>query len=342
MTQTITLTIIGLERTGSSVALALRRCNRREKAAQHFEVTGSDPRPGILETAQRAKPCDKIGRHPADAARGRDIVVLALPITEQRRVWQGLAEALQPGAVVLDMALLKAPAFRLAQEYLPAEAHLVQLTPVVNARYLFDGRDDAEHAAEDLFDDSSMMLMPAPDCSRAAIELAGDFSTLLGATPHFMDAQEHDSLIAATVDLPALLGVAGFYSLARSPGWQDLQRLTNPPFGRLTHQLFDTHPDDLRDRWLHNREPLLRRLDALQEVLQQTRSALAGADRDALEAMLTQAEEDYSAWINRRSNNNWDADEERSRTPSPSSMLMSGLMGDFLSRRLRGHNHHED
>ena len=161
MTQTITLTIIGLERTGSSVALALRRCNRREKAAQHFEVTGSDPRPGILETAQRAKPCDKIGRHPADAARGRDIVVLALPITEQRRVWQGLAEALQPGAVVLDMALLKAPAFRLAQEYLPAEAHLVQLTPVVNARYLFDGRDDAEHAAEDLFDDSSMMLMPA-------------------------------------------------------------------------------------------------------------------------------------------------------------------------------------
>ena len=342
MTRTITVTIIGLERTGSSVALALRRCNQREKAAQHFEVSGADPRPGILETARKAKLCDKTERNPAAAARGRDIVVLALPVTEQRRVWEGLADSLQPGAVVLDMALLKAPAFRLAQELLPAEAHLVQMTPVVNARYLFDGLDDAEHAVADLFDDSSMMLMPAPACSRAAVELASDFSTLLGATPHFMDALEHDSLIAATVDLPALLGVASFHSLARSPGWSDMQRLTNPPFGRLTHQLFDSHPDDLRDHWLHNREPLLHWLDALLATLQQTREALASEDRDALEALVTGAADDYSDWINRRSNNRWDADERDSSRPSPSSMLMSGLMGDFLSKRLRGDNHKED
>ncbi len=342
MARTISVIIIGLERTGSSVALALRRCNRNEKAAQHFEVIGADPRPGILETARKAKLCDKTERNPASAARERDIVVLALPITEQRRVWQGLAENLQAGAVVLDMAQLKMPAFALAQEFLPEAAHLVQVTPVVNARYLFDGRDDAEHAAEDLFDDSSMMLMPAPNCSRAAIDLASDFSTLLGATPHFMDMHEHDSLIAATVDLPALLGVASFHSLTRSPGWNDMQRLTNPPFGRLTHQLFDSHPDDLRDHWLHNREPLLRWLDALLATLQQTREALAIEDRDALEALLADAEQEYSAWINRRSNNQWDADERDSRAPSPSSMLMSGLMGDFLSRRLRGGNHNED
>ncbi len=342
MAKTITVTIIGLDRTGSSVALALRRCNRNDRAAQHFEVNGADPRPGILEIAKRAKICDRLERNPAAAAGGRDIVVLALPLPEQRRAWQGLAETLQPGAVVLDMAQLKAPAARLAQDYLPAEAHLVQVTPIVNARYLFDGLDDAEHAAEDLFDDSNMLLMPTANCSRAAIELAGDFSTLLGATPHFMDPLEHDSLIAATVDLPALLGVASFHSLSLSPGWNDLQRMTNPPFGRLTHQLYDRHPDDLRDQWLHNREPLLRWLDTLLATLQQARTALADEDRDALEALLTRAEEEYSAWINRRSSNRWDADERQSSLPSPSSMLMSGLMGDFLSKRMRGDNHSED
>ena len=342
MTKTITVSIIGLERTGSSVALALRRCNRRENAAQHFEITGADPRPGILETAKKAKLCEKLARDVAAAARGRDIVVLALPLTEQKGAWQGLARGLQPGAVVLDLALLKGPALSLAQELLPEEAHLVQMTPVVNARHLFDGLDDAEHASEDLFDKSSMMLMPAPDCTRAAVELASDFSTLLGATVHFMDPLEHDSLMAATVDLPAVLGVAGFRSLARSSGWTDMQRLTNPPFGRLTHVLYDTHPDDLRDRWLHNREPLLRRLDDMLETLQQTRDALAEADRDALEALLDESSGEYSAWINRRHNNRWDEDERKSRTPSPSSMLMSGLMGDFLSRRLRGENHNED
>jgi len=342
MTRTITVAIIGLERVGSSVALALRRCNQRENAAQHFEITGADPRPGILQTAKQAKLCERCERSVATAARGRDIVVLALPVTEQRGVWQGLADALQPGAVVLDLAQLKVPALRLAQEWLPAEAHLVHMTPVVNARYLFEGLDDGAHAAEDLFDGSSMMLMPAPDCSRAAVELASDFSTLLGATVHFMDPAEHDSLVAATVDLPALLGVAGFHSLSHSAGWNDLQRLTNPPFGRLTQPLFDVHPDDLRDQWLHNREALLRRLDALLDTLQQTRAALAETDRDALEAMLTGASDEYSAWINRRNRNQWDADEREARGPSPSSMLVSGLMGDFLSRRLRGDNHNKD
>lgn len=342
MTKTITVTIIGLERTGSSVALALRRCNQRDRAAQRFTTRGADPRPGILEDARKAKICDRFERSPAAAARDSDVVVLALPLPDQRAVWQGLAESLQPGAVVLDMAQLKAPALDLAREFLPAEAHLVQATAVVNARYLFDGRDDAAHAAEDLFDEGSILLMPAADCSRAAIELASDFSTLLGATPHFMDPLEHDSLIAATVDLPALLGVASFHSLSRSPGWNDLQRMTNPPFGRLTHQLFDRHPDDLRDQWLHNREPLLRWLDGLLGTLQQARQALADEDRDALEALLTGAEEEYSAWINRRSNNRWDADERGSGMPAPSSMLMSGLLGDFLSRRMRGDNHNED
>ena len=342
MAKTITVTIIGLDRTGSSVALALRRCNRSKRAPQHFEVRGADPRPGILESAKRAGICDRIERNLAGAARDRDIVVLALPLPEQGQAWQALTGNLQPGAVVLDMAQLKAPAARLAQEHLPDDAHLVQVTPVVNARYLFDGVDDADHAAEDLFDDGNMLLMPAPDCSRAAVELASDFSALLGATPHFMDALEHDILSAATVDLPALLGVASFHCLSHSPGWNDLQRLTNPPFGRLTHQLFDRHPDDLRDQWLHNREPLLRWLDDLLVTLQQARRALADGDRDALEALLTGAEEEYSAWINRRSNNRWDADERKSDLPSPSSMLMSGLMGDFLSRRMRGSDNEEE
>ena len=342
MAKTITVTIIGLDRTGSSVALALRRCNRNRRAPQHFEVRGADPRPGILETAKRAGICDRIERNLASAARDRDIVVLALPMPEQGQAWQALAGNLQAGAVVLDMAQLKAPASRLAQEHLPEDAHLVQATPVVNARYLFDGVDDADHAAEDLFDDGNMLLMPATDCSRAAVELASDFSTLMGATPHFMDALEHDTLSAATVDLPALLGVASFHCLSHSPGWNDLQRLTNPPFGRLTHQLFDRHPDDLRDQWLHNREALLRWLDDLLVTLQQARGALADGDRDALEALLTGAEEEYSAWINRRSNNRWDADERKSDLPSPSSMLMSGLMGDFLSRRMRGNDNGDD
>ena len=121
----------------------------------------------------------------------------------------------------------------------------------------------------------------------------------------------------------------------RSAGWGDLQQLTNPPFGRLTHQLFDTHPDDLRDLWLQSRDSLVVQIDQLMNQLQQIRQVLAQDDRDALEAVLTDAADEYSAWINRRHNNKWD-DTASPKPPSAGETLMTGLFGGILTKRLKG------
>jgi prephenate dehydrogenase len=225
---------------------------------------------------------------------------------------------------------------------LSKEAHLIGITPILNPRYLFDEVDDTLHAHADLFDKGTMLLMPSVKANRDAVELASDFSVLLGATPHFADAVEHDSLAAMTEGLPGLLAVASFYMLSRSRGWNDAQRLTNPSFGRLTHQLFDTHPDDLRDLWLNNRDNLLRQVDDLLTTLQTFRGLLAKADRDALEAALIQSSDAYSAWINRRHSAKWEDDSGQSKAPSFASTMMSGLMGGLLSKRLQGRKNGED
>ena len=65
------------------------------------------------------------------------------------------------------------------------------------------------------------------------------------------------------------------------------------------------------------------------------RQVLGQEDRHALEAVLTQSADEYSAWINRRHNNKWD-DEAKPVTPSTGESLMSGLMGGALAKRLRG------
>ena len=336
MATTISVTIIGLGRTGASIGLALKRYNRKGNTPHTFDITGLEDRPAMLKEAEKLGAVDKTGRNIFNAIDGRDIVVLALPYADVRRTYQVIADGIRPGGVVMDMSPLKMPSLKWAKEYLPAEAHMVGLTPLVNPRHLFDGLDDTEHATEDYFDNGNMMLMPAPNCIPDAVELASDFSSLLGATVHFMDPMEHDSLIAATYGLPTVLGAASFYTLARNPGWGDIQRLTNPQFGRLTHQLFDTHPDDLRDVWLNNRESLVHYLDMLMASLNQVRDSLAEDDRDAVEAMLVEASDKYSAWINRRHNNKWDdVDKSSFETPSTGESLMSGLMGGFLSRKLR-------
>src|SRR5690606_9341412 len=120
-----------------------------------------------------------------------------------------------------------------------------------------------------------MMLMPSPACIREAVELASDFSTLLGATVHFMDPLEHDSLIGPTLGMPTLVVVLSFYTLSKRRGRGDMQRRTNPPFGSPTHALFDTHPDDVRDLWLHTRDSMVHYIDDMIDKLSEVRGVLA-------------------------------------------------------------------
>lgn len=334
---TVSVAILGMGRIGASMALALRRYNARKDAPHQFDLTCGELRPGVRDDAQKVG-LDRIERDLFRAAQGKDIVVLALPYADVQAAYRNIAADLRPGAVVLDAAPLKQLALQWAQKHLPREAHMVGITPILNPAYLFDGLDDTLHAKADLFDNGNMLLMPAPNAARDAVELAADFSSLLGSTPHFFDPAEHDSLIALTDQLPALLGVALFHMLRKKDGWNDAQRITNPAFGRATRALFDAHPDDLRDSWLNNRDNLLRGVDDLIATLRQFREALGRGDRDALEAALIESSEVYSAWINRRHNARWEQDKLGDTTEGVTlgGMVMGGLMGGFLSKKLTG------
>lgn len=335
---TVSVAILGLGRIGASIGLALKRYNERKDAQHKFEVTCADLRAGVREDATTLGLTDRIDRDPFNAARNKDIVVLALPYADVQAAYKNIGSELRSGAVILDASPLKEPSLEWAKTYLSKEAHVVGITPIINPKYLFDGLDDSLHAAADLFDNGAMLLMPSVTSIKDAVELAADFSTILGAKPHFADPAEHDSLSALTEGLPALLGVAAFYMTLKGQGWNDAQRFTNPAFGRLTHHLHDTHPDDLRDMLLNNRVSLVPQIDQLIETLTAFRGTLVRNDRAALEAALIESSDAYSNWINRRHNARWDDEKAELNTPSVGGMLMTGLMGNFLSKRLGGKN----
>ncbi|MEZ4669130.1 MAG: prephenate dehydrogenase/arogenate dehydrogenase family protein [Anaerolineae bacterium] len=333
---TVTIAILGLGRIGASMVLALRRYNAKKDARHTFEVTSADLRAGIREDAAKVGLGDKIERDLFSAARDKDIVVLALPLADMQDAYRIIGPELRAGTVVLDTSPLKMRSLDFAKKYLGADVHMVGITPVINPAYLFDGLDDTLHAQADLFDKGSMLLMPSPSCAKEAVELASDLAGLLGAAPHFFDPAEHDSLTTLTEGMPSLLSVASFYMMARTSGWGDAQRITNPAFGRLTRSLYDTHPDDLRDLWLHNRESLVRHTGDLIAILQTLRELLAQNDVDALEAALGEASDAYNLWINRRTNGKWDDDKGVQPDQSVGNMLMSGFMGGYLAKRLQG------
>lgn len=329
---TISVGILGLGRLGASVGLALRRYNAQKGAKHEFQIVGADAGGSAQAAAEKSGAVERLTRTYADAVQNRDIVILALPYSEVATAYREIGLAARPGAVVIDFSPLKTPSIRWAQERLPEQVYMVGVTAILNPAYLFDGLDDAEHARADLFERGSWLLMPGPGCAKEAVELVADLAEIIGATPHFMDPLEHDTLSAATEGLPALLGLAAFRMLSNANAWSDAQRVTNAAFGRLTHHLEDTHPDDLRDLLLNNRDNLLPQIDALTATLRDLRAVLERGDRDALEVALIDAARSYNEWIARRRSGRWD---DRPEQRPASGSLMSGLMGDYLSKRLR-------
>jgi prephenate dehydrogenase len=335
MPKTIAIGILGLGRIGTSVGLALKRRNADKDSPQQFVITGYDTAPAAAESARKRGALDSVARQPDSAAANQDIVVLTLPHGETAGAYRAISGALRPGAVILDAGLLKQPSSEAAQA-LPPAVHAVGVTPILNPAYLFDGRDAAEYAAADLFDKGAWLIAPDARSAGDAIELASDFALLVGATPLFVDPVELDAWTTSVEIMPALLGFAAFYSLLRADGWENAQRAGNPAFARLTHHLYDVHPDDLRDLLVANRLGVVQSLDRLIETLTVLRGAVAKNDKHTLEAALVESSEQYSTWINRRTRGEWgDNPIQNAGQPDRRDMIMSGLFGTAIAKRLK-------
>ncbi len=338
---TVSIAILGLNRTGASLALALKRYNATPDAAQQFDITTYDGSPTNLKEARESALAPTITDRLHEAVSGKDIIVTALPYADIQPAMETIARYARPGVVVLDTSPLKLPAIAWARQHLPKEMHYIGATPVVNPQYLFEGVDTQSYAHEDLFDQGNLLLMPGFGCAKEAVQLASDFAEILRAAPHFIDPAEHDSVVAAVEGLPALLGLVAYQQLSTRDGWLDAQRMINTSFGQLTHHLFDTHPDDLRDLLLNNRDNMVRYIDQMLRGLTELRDLLARGRRDDLETILGDVAQDYEQWFNRRYHARWQ-DVEEGDKKSAGGEIATAMFGSFLANRLWRRQRDED
>ncbi len=329
----LTIAILGLDRLGVSIATRLRAYV--EKGGQHqFELIGYDNREDFEKPARKLKVLDKVERKPYTAVERADLVIMNLPYEDLRAGYELIASSLRDGVVLLDTAVIKQPSLEWSAQYLSPEQHWIGFTPVVNSAYMFEHELSPDQASEDYLHDSVIYLTPSAQCMREAIDLAVNFSIILGGKPAFLDPAEHDSLTAITEEIPQLLSIAAYSTAMKHNAWGDAQRLTNPPFNILTRYLLTHHPDALRDEWLANRERLARGIDELVSTLSDVRDRLAEGDETAIEAFLIAASDDYQEWINRRHKGEWD--EHAAPGVQFDNSIASSLFGGAISKRLFG------
>lgn len=338
--------IIGLDRLGASIGLALKRYQNRPRAEHTFTIIGSDPKATPMKDAEKMGAVDNFNRAPLKAADNADLIFVNVPYGDVEDLYTRLGPALKPGAVVLDLSLLKQPVIDLAAKHFRTNeqgspvAYLVGVTPVINASGLYSGDLSAEAARADLFDEAEFLIAPDIKCPAEAIALAEDVIRLLGGKPRFMDPVEHDGLIAATEGLPALLGAALFYMLSRSEGWRELRRMVNPALALAMQNLRYQSRQDLFALFTQNRENIQRHLESLIGTLDQVRDALADPGEDGeflkLDALLSMVQSEWQKWDVKRHSGQWEDVKEPEPLPGP-----LGSIGGFLTGR-RGRPRSED
>jgi prephenate dehydrogenase len=329
---TVNITIIGLGRIGASIGLAL---------AAHKDqvtVTGHDKSPTIAQVAKKLGAVDKVAFNLPASVENADVVVLSLPLDQVCDTLKVIAQDLREDAVVLDTSPAKAAAAAWVKELLPAKRHYIGLTPAINPQYLEESARGVDAAHADLFQHSLVAVSAPAGTAEAALKLAADFVTLLGASPYFADLAEVDGIMACVHILPQLAATALMESALNQPGWSDIRKLAGPAFAAGTASLAAEEPSALAEAALQNQQTTVRVLGEYIAALSALREEIASGRKAGLEKRLKAVRKGREKWMAERAKDDWLAVEYgRSELPTTRNILKQQIGGldKLFSRRAK-------
>ena len=143
----------------------------------------------------------------------------------------------------------------------------------VRTEYMGEPLDIAD-ADPDLFRGKPWVITPSVDATEQAVATVVALAQTVGATPMFMDADEHDSYVAAISHLPLTMAAALFSVALSSAAWPELAGLASSGF-RDTTRLASGSPELAHDIVITNRENVLHWIDRMQSELARFRMAAA-------------------------------------------------------------------
>jgi cyclohexadieny/prephenate dehydrogenase len=264
--------VLGLGLLGGSVVLAAKQ---RGVAAQ---VVGATRRADVLEEALRRGAVDEVGDFES-AARGADLVVLAMPIFAMGDVTRRIAPVLDEGALVTDVGSVKAKLVETLPGLLPRSVHYVGAHPMAGSH-----ERGMEHARADLFEGATCVVMETAE--PVARERVAGFWRALGARVVLREPAAHDAEVAWVSHVPHALAFAFASALEQAPaGAFEVQGAGFRDFTRIAH----SDPGLWGDILTANRKAIAAPLQAVERALASLSGALEADDAGALERMIAAA-----------------------------------------------------
>ncbi len=265
------LTIIGVGLIGGSLARALKQ------ADVCGEIVGCGRNEAELKKAVELGVIDRYALDQAEAVRGADMVLLAVPLGAMRAVMASIAPVIGKSTILTDVGSAKGSVVDDAKAVFGEMPYkLVPAHPIAGTE-----KSGVEASFATLFQGRKVILTPLENSDEMALTTVAAMWGHAGADVVEMSVEHHDRVLAATSHLPHVLAYTLVDSLARmddtgevfqyaAGGFRDFTRIASSD-ARMWH-----------DICLANRHQVLNVLGHFREDLDALTSAFESADSDAI------------------------------------------------------------
>jgi prephenate dehydrogenase len=273
------IALVGTGLIGASLGMALRKLDGVR------EVAGYDRDPHQLETAFARGAVTETAASPMEAVAGADVVILAVPVSAVPAVAREISPALQAGAILTDVASVKAGIVEAMQAAVPACVQVIGGHPMAGSH-----ETGAAYAHAELFVGATYLLTPTTHTDPSAYQRLHGLISRLGARVLAVSPERHDLLVAVVSHLPQLAATA-LMNLAASRAQDEHAELLLLAAGgfRDATRVAASNPDLWLDICAENRDAIVAVLDEYHERISALRSILANGDEQSLRRTLTDA-----------------------------------------------------
>ena len=280
------LVIFGVGLIGGSFALAVKRAGLAKR------IVGVGRSETNLNKALRLGVIDEVANDVAQAVRSADVILLALPVGQMRRVMRAIAPHLEPHTLVTDAGSTKQDVAACARECLASHLErFVPAHPVAGAEL-----SGVAAASADLFVNKNLVVTPLAKTEKKALKRIKDIWLACGARVSEMTPRQHDEIFAAVSHLPHLLAYALVDVIAAKPDAARLFNYAASGFRDFT-RIAGSSPEMWRDITVANRKILLKELSGYQKQLKRLAGLLRKNNGAALEKIFSNARNARQKWL---------------------------------------------
>jgi prephenate dehydrogenase len=265
------LCIIGVGLIGGSLARALR------DAGFCQQVVGAGRSTENLKKAVEMGVIDSYTTDLAQAVRGADMVLVAVPLGAMQSVFSAIQGQLADGAVVTDAGSAKGSVLDDVQQVFgEVPGFFVPGHPIAGTE-----QSGVEASFTDLYRNRRVILTPVESTDARAVSRVRAMWEAAGAEVVEMDPLHHDAVLAATSHLPHLLAFTLVDSLVRMEDQQELFEYAAGGFRDFT-RIASSDPVMWRDICLANHDAIHLLIEHFISDLQRVNQAVQAQDGDRL------------------------------------------------------------